>query len=63
MFVEEEFRSLGVGRALFDEFKKWCKQQGVAKLFVSAFSPNTRAISFYQDNGFKDYSLTLYQDI
>lgn len=63
MYVEEAFRSSGVGAALVGEFKNWCKQKGVTKMFVSAFSPNTRAIAFYQKNNFKEYSVNLYQDI
>lgn len=63
MFVEEEFRSSGIGATLVEEFKNWCKQNQVEKIFVNAFSPNTRAIAFYKKTGFEEYSLTLSQDI
>lgn len=63
MFVEEEHRSTGVGTALVKEFAKWCKENGVEKIFVNAFSPNTNAIAFYEKNNFQSYSTTLYQDL
>lgn len=63
MFVEEEYRMSGVGKELVEEFKKWCQENGVEKMFVNAYSPNTRAIAFYQKSGFEEYSTTLYQDI
>lgn len=63
MFVEEEHRSTGVGSALVNKFKEWCKDKGIEKMFVSAFSPNTRALAFYRKNDFSDYSINLYQDI
>ncbi len=63
MFVEEDCQNKGVGSALAGEFKKWCKENGVEKIFVNAFSPNTGAITFYEKNNFQTYSTTLYQDL
>ncbi|MGV8169046.1 MAG: GNAT family N-acetyltransferase [Candidatus Nanoarchaeia archaeon] len=59
MFVLEEYRSKGVGKKLFNEFKKWCKQHKVNIIKVTAFTANGRAIKFYRNSGFRDYTLTL----
>ncbi|MBI5620610.1 GNAT family N-acetyltransferase [Candidatus Gottesmanbacteria bacterium] len=53
MYVIPAARKQGVGRALIAAIKKWMKSQGVERMYVSAYTKNTNAISFYQSNGFK----------
>ena len=63
MFVLEEYRSLGIGKKLIDEFVGWCKKQEVSRLFVIATTKNTLAIEFYNKEGFEDSSVTLEREI
>lgn len=41
------------------EFKDWVEKQEADRLRVEASAQNRRAIRFYQENGFEDYSVTL----
>jgi len=50
--VDPEYRSIGVGKILMDKVVGWAKEQKAAKLYVSAYWGNKRAISFYKMNGF-----------
>lgn len=48
----DEYRSMGIGARLVDKFFKWSRELGADMAFVAAFSPNTRAIAFYDRAGF-----------
>lgn len=63
MFVQEEYRSLGIGSKLVKEFFRWCKDKGVKKGRVVTFTRNKKAINFYMKNGFKDHEVKLEVDI
>ncbi len=63
MFVDESHRSKGVGHMLVEEFKKWALGQGVKRLRVNASFGNSKAVSFYKREGFREYDLALEQDI
>ncbi len=62
-FVLEEFRSLGIGKKLYDEFIKWCKKKNVDKARIDVHSQNKSAIKFYKNKNFKDYYSTLEIDL
>lgn len=59
MFVKERYRSYGIGRKLVDDFKNYCKAQGINNIKVVASFKNKKAIDFYHKNGFDDFNLTL----
>ena len=63
MFVLEEYRNLGIGKKLFDEFIKWCKSNEVKRIRAIASVQNIRAIEFYRREGFVDYDLVLEKEI
>lgn len=64
MFVFDEYRSLGIGTRLVAAFFEWSKEQHADMAFVAAFSPNTRAIAFYDKAGFDNrYSEYLMKKI
>ena len=63
MFVLEEFRSKGIGKQLYQKFRKWCKTKKVGKIRVEASTQNKLAIKFYKKNNFKDYALMLETDL
>lgn len=58
-FVLKEYRKLGVGTKLHQEFIKWCKSKKVEIIKVQATAQNDKAINFYRKNGFKDYTRVL----
>jgi GNAT superfamily N-acetyltransferase len=63
MFVKDDYRSSGVGAKLVDAFFEWSRKQGTRYAMVNAFSPNTRAIAFYEKQSFEPYSTTLWKDL
>jgi len=52
MSVAAPYRGLGVGSALLEETLAWAGAAGFAKVVLSAFPHNTRAIAFYERHGF-----------
>ena len=63
MCIMNEYRKLGIGTKLFEEFKKICKENGINEIKVVASYNNINAIEFYKRNGFKEAELTLKQNI
>jgi len=63
MLVLEKYRSLGIGKQLFQEFIKWSQSKGAKRIRVVASAQNIKAIEFYKREGFKEYDLTLEKDI
>lgn len=57
--VIPEYQSQGVGRQMIDAIKKWAKDSGYDRLFVSSYYHNTRAVAFYKRNGFSEIDLSL----
>jgi len=47
------FRGLGIGTAMMKNAIAIAREKGVEKLYLSAFSSNTRAIDFYKKCGFE----------
>lgn len=54
LYVDEEYRSKGVGSKLMDKFKEWCKEQGVDRISLEVSSTNVPSILFYQKHSFKE---------
>jgi len=52
MSVAAAYRGLGVGSALLETVVGWAADAGFAKVVLSAFPHNERAIAFYQRHGF-----------
>ncbi|MCL2229197.1 MAG: GNAT family N-acetyltransferase [Firmicutes bacterium] len=59
ILILDEFRKLGVGNMLFNEFKKQCEQKNVDSIRVSTCAKNINAIDFYEKNGFNKIEITL----
>jgi len=57
--VSPKYRSMGVGKMLVDEVKKWAKSKRYQSLYVASYSRNNRAISFYQREGFSSIDIGL----
>jgi len=58
MFVIEEYRKIGLGSKLINEFKKYCFDLGIEEIKVTASAKNINAINFYKKNGFDDFEVT-----
>lgn len=54
MFVDNEYRKLGIGNALIGEFKKWSKEKNAKYIELKVCNNNDNAISLYKKNGFKN---------
>ena len=63
MCILEEYRKLGIGSRLFEEFKTICKENDIKELKVVASYKNTNAINFYKKNGFEEADITLKQSL
>lgn len=63
MCIMNEYRKLGIGSKLFEEFKKICKENRINEIKAVASYNNLNAIDFYKHNGFKEAELTLKQNI
>jgi GNAT superfamily N-acetyltransferase len=59
MFVEHEYRNLGLGSRLVTEFFAWCRDQAVVRVAVTAYAANQGAVRFYSRMGFEPKELTL----
>ena len=59
MYIDEKYRRFGVGTLLINEFKKYCKDNSIENIKVTASAKNSKAIQFYMKNGFEDYNVTL----
>ena len=58
--VSEEFREQNIGRQLVSKVKKWCKNQEIKRLEMSAASTNPTAIAFWETMGFTTYMEKMY---
>ena len=59
MFIDNEYRRFGIGTLLINSFKEYCKEKKIQNIKVTASAKNSRAIQFYNKNGFEDYNITL----
>src|SRR5215210_7234553 len=57
IYVVPEHRSLGIGRALFEECQKWAKRKGANGVSLQVAAGNTRARKFYEELGFREVSV------
>lgn len=63
MCIMKEYRRLGIGRKLFEEFKKICKENRINEIKVVASYSNLNAIDFYKRNGFIESEVILKQSL
>ena len=58
--VTEQFRRQDIGMNLVSEVKKWCKNQGIERVEMSAAPTNPAAIAFWKNMGFTPYMEKMY---
>ncbi len=63
MFIEQEYRSRGIGTEFMQRFESWCKEKGVKRLRHIVSAKNTQATRLYKKLGFKEYDIVLEKDI
>ncbi len=61
--VRENQRSRGVGTKLVEEFIGWAGSRGAARLSVTAYAANERAIRFCERFGFRPRSVSLERGV
>lgn len=59
IFIRKEYRNIGVGSELTENFEKWCMQNNVSRMLVMASNGNDKAIDFYKGKGFDISKITL----
>ena len=63
MWVDESYRSRGIGKQLMDGLEAWAKEKGIKRMRVLASSKNEKGINFYKREGFREYDLILEKDL
>lgn len=63
VYVDAEYRGLGIGTKLIGYFKDYCKEKGCNRLKIEFLEENVSAQRLYERNGFKPHSRTLMCDI
>lgn len=59
MGVVPEFRRMGLGSKLINEFREWAKSKGYQKLYVNTYFDDPRAVNFYKSQGLIPSDLVL----
>jgi GNAT superfamily N-acetyltransferase len=57
VYVEPDYRNLGVGRALVESVKAWAKERGADGVSLQVAAANERGRKFYEDLGFREVSV------
>ena len=57
VFVEPDYRNLGVGRALLQSVKAWAKDKGADGVSLQVAAANERGRKFYEELGFREISV------
>ena len=57
VFVEPDYRNLGVGRALLESVKAWAKEKGADGVSLQVAAANERGRNFYKALGFREISV------
>ncbi len=52
LYVREEHRGKGIGKALVLRFKEWAKSRGAARVELKVMSQNAAALALYEQLGF-----------
>jgi ribosomal protein S18 acetylase RimI-like enzyme len=63
MCVLPEYRSQGIGSQLIKRVEQLAKEQGYQRFFVGSYAQNSKAIAFYQKNGFEVVDVGLEKSI
>jgi GNAT superfamily N-acetyltransferase len=57
VFVEPDYRNLGVGRSLLQSVEAWAKEKGANGISLQVAAANKRGRKFYEELGFREISI------
>jgi ribosomal protein S18 acetylase RimI-like enzyme len=57
VFVEPDYRNLGVGRALLESVEAWAKEKSADGISLQVAAANERGRKFYEGLGFREISV------
>ena len=63
VFVVDEFRGQGVGKALLKHAEKHAKKNGVSEMMIGVLASNKQARSLYIAQGFEEFAIKLEKKI
>ncbi len=63
MYVEAEWQSKGVGRAMLRRFEEWCRARGAQDIRLSVVAANAGGIAAWTAMGFEPWSHSLRKRI
>ncbi len=63
LYVSQEWRRGGIGRALFDELKRWFLERGVLAIELYVSNSNPEATAFWKEIGLTPFLQLLHMDI
>ena len=63
IYVDEDYRSYGIGSRLVELFKEYCREKNCTNLSVSFLSQNAEARKFYEKQGFTAFTETYMSNI
>ena len=53
VYVDDDFRGIGVGAALMEEFFQWAREKKVNMVTLQVSPPNRKGVDFYKRLGFE----------
>ncbi len=59
MLVRADRRNQGIGTALMNAFKEWCKVRGITEIGLRTCVSNEVAVQFLRKNGFGDFKMEM----
>lgn len=63
LFIEEEYRNMGIGTALINKAKELCKKNEIKFLKIDVTADNEKAREFYKKNGLFASAIEQYLEI
>lgn len=57
VYVSSDYRSSGIGRALFEACQEWARERGANGISLQVAADNTRGRKFYEELGFREVSI------
>lgn len=59
MYVEPEFRGLGLNQKIIDKALAWCKEKEITEVRLDVYAGNESAIKAYEKVGFDTHLITM----
>ena len=63
LYIQKEYRRLGIGTELINKAKSLCKEKGIRFLKIDVLEDDKEAQSFYQKHGLYKYMIEQYAEI